>query len=141
MLAGPVVTLAYFLVARPTGGVEETGPAAHVLAAALAGGAAITGATQLGIARAWTATLAAGLFGALVIVVLGAALADERQVAVASPTVAHAAAAAIGGLAGCASASVMAAAVARLRSRAVRALPAVAAGVASAVLVTGALFS
>jgi hypothetical protein len=141
MLAGPLATLAWFLVAPPTASVEETDGAALVLAGALAAGAALTGATQIGRARAWTATLGAGLFGALVIVILGAALANERQVVVASPTVAHAVAAAIGGLAGSATAAVVAAAVAGLRSRPGRALLAMVLGAATGAFVTGALFT
>lgn len=99
MLAGPLVALAWFVIAPPAqGSVPE--PATLAVALALAGGAVMTGATQQGVARAVTATLGAGLFGALVVVMLGVVMAGERQVGVASPTLAQAFAAAAGGLAG-----------------------------------------
>lgn len=133
MLAAPLVTLAWFAVAAPTD-ARVALPATFAVAGALAGGAAATGATQIGMARAWTATLAAGLFGALVVVMLGVVMAGERQVGVASPTLAHGFAAAVAGLGGAGAASVVAAIVARLRSRVVRFLAAVAAAVAVALL-------
>jgi hypothetical protein len=138
MLAGPVVTLAWFLAGPPSDGVAAL-PGTFAIAAILAGGAAATGATQQGRARAGTATLGAGLFGALVIVILGAAMAGERQVGVASPTLAHAFAGAAGGLGGAAVAGVVAAVVADIGSRLVRFLPALAAGVAVAAATVAAL--
>ena len=119
MLAGPLAAFAWFLVAPPARGTEAL-PATFFVAAALAAGAAATGATQLGVARAWTATLGAGLFAALVVIILGVVMAGERQVGSASPTLAHAFGGAIGGLAGAAVASVSAAATARSLSRPVR---------------------
>lgn len=136
MLAAPLVTLAWFVTASPTD-ARFASPATLAVAAALAGGSAATGATQLGMARAWTATLAAGLFGALVVVMLGVVMAGERQVGVASPTLAHAFAAAVGGLAGSGAAAVVAAVVSRLRSRVIRFLAAVGAAVAVALLAIG----
>jgi hypothetical protein len=133
MLAAPLVTLAWFVAAAPTD-ARAALPATFAVAAALAGGAAATGATQLGMARAWTATLGAGLFGALVVVILGVVMAGERQVGIASPTLAHAFGAAVAGLAGAAAASVVAAIVSRLRSRVMRFLAAVGAAVAVALL-------
>ena len=99
MLAAPLVALAWFVVAPPAQGSMPV-PATLAVALALAAGAALTGATQQGVARAVTATIGAGLFAALVVVMLGVVMAGERQVGVASPTLAHAFAAAAAGLAG-----------------------------------------
>lgn len=140
MLAGPIVTLAWFVAAAPTD-ARTALPATFGVAAALAGGGAATGATQVGTARAWTATLGAGLFGALVVVMLGVVMAGERQVGAASPTLAHAFAAGVAGLAGSATAAVVAAVVSRLRSRVVRFLAAVSAGAAVAVVAIGLLMA
>ena len=117
MLAGPLVALVWFLFARPTNTAAI--PATYFVAAALAAGAALTGATQQGTARAWTATLGAGLFGALVVVVLGVVMAGERAVESAPPTIAHAFMAALAGLGGTAAAAI-AAAVASSASTLVR---------------------
>lgn len=138
MLAGPLVMLGWFAVAAPSQGVQAL-PATFAVAVVLAAGAAATGATQLGIPRAATATLGAGLFGSLVVVMLGVVMAGERQVAVASPTLAHAFAAAVGGLAGAAGGAIIAGAVARLWARPVRFLMALAGGVVVAMLVVDAL--
>ena len=140
MLAGPVAVLTWFVFWRPTATIEE-GPMALPAAAILAAGAAVTGATQLGTARAWTATVAAALFGSLVVVILGVVFANERQVGSASPTVTHAVATAVGGLAGAAVAAVLAAPLARIRSRVVRAAPAVIVGASVAAFTVGALFT
>lgn len=99
MLAAPLLTGAWFIVAPPSQASVAL-PATLGVALALAGGAVTTGATQRGVARAVTGTLGAGLFGALVVVMVGVVMAGERQVGVASPTLAHAFAAAAGGLAG-----------------------------------------
>lgn len=138
MLAAPLLTLAWFLVAPPA---QSSQPqlGTSIVAALLAGGAAATGSTQQGVARAATATLGAGLFAALVVVILGVVMAGERQVGSASPTLAHAFAAAVAGLAGVAAAAVVAALVASLRSRVVRFVAAGAVGVAVAVLALGML--
>jgi len=131
MLAGPAVALAWFAVAAP----DDAGavlPGTQAVAAALGAGAAVTGSTQIGAVRAGTATLGAGLFAALVTVIVGLVAAGERQVAVASPTLAHAFAAALAGLAGATLAAGVAAVVAALRSRLVRLLPAVLVGAAVA---------
>jgi hypothetical protein len=113
MLAGPLAALVWFVVARPSTGA--LGTPTLVVAAALAAGAALTGATQQGAVRAWTATVGAGLFGALSIVVLGVVLAGERTVGSMPPTVAQAVMAVVGGLAGTAGAAISAAAVATRR--------------------------
>ncbi len=138
MLAAPIATFVWFLFAPPTQSTVAE-PATVLVAALVAAGAAATGATQQGAARAGTATLGAGLFGALVVIILGVMLAGERQVGTASATLAHAFAASLAGLAGSAFAAVVAALVAGLRSRLVRYLPAVATGVAVAVLALQAL--
>lgn len=138
MLAAPLATLAWFSVARPLQS-QEALPATYLVAGLLAAGAAATGATQQGIARAATATLGAALFGSLVVVIVGVVMAGERQVAAASPTLAHALAAGVGGSVGAAGASVIAGLVARLNARAIRFLLALVAGVAVAILVIGAL--
>jgi hypothetical protein len=70
---------------------------------------------------------------------LGVLMAGERQVGVASPTLAHGFAAAAAGLTGAAAGGVVAAVVARLRSRPVRFLAAVAAGGSVALLAVGVL--
>ena len=139
MLAGPIVTLAWFLAAPPTSPAAV--PLTHLVAASLAAGAAATGATQQGVARAWTATLGAGLFGALGVIVLGVVLAGERQVGAASPTLAHAFMAAAGGVIGAAAAAGMAAVAARARSRAVRFAPALLVGIVGAAAVVNRLSS
>jgi hypothetical protein len=134
MLAAPIVTLAWFAAAPPIDGARAV-PLTALVAVALAAGAAATGATQVGVVWAWTGTLAAGLFGALVVIMFGVVMAGERQLGSASPTLAHAFAASVAGLAGAAAASVVAAVVARLRSRLVRFGAAVAAGAAAAVVI------
>ena len=138
MLAAPMAALAWFIAAPPVQ-ADRPLPATVVIAVLLAAGAAATGATQIGIARAWTATLAAGLFGALTVIVLGVVTAGERQVGAASPTVAHGFVGAASGMTGSVAASVVAASVARLRSRVVRAAPAVVAGAVVATAVVEAI--
>jgi hypothetical protein len=140
MLAAPLVTLAWFVVAPPAQSGQAL-PATYLVAACLAAGAAATGATQQGRARAWTATLGAGLFGALVIVMIGVVMAGERQVGAASPTLAHAFAASVSGLIGAAAAAVVAAIIARARSRAVRFAPALLVGLIGAVAAVGRLLA
>ncbi len=138
MLAGPLVTFGWFAVAPPVQSVQAH-PATFLVAAVLAGGAAATGATQQGMARAATATLGAGLFGALVIIVLGVVMAGERQVGSASPTLAHAFGASLGGVTGAGAASVVAGAVARVHPGGVRFLLALLAGVVVVPVVVGTL--
>ncbi len=133
MLAGPLVTLAWFLVGPPDDAMHAV-PATFAVAAALAAGAAATGTTQIGGLRAGTAALGSGLFGALAVVILGVVMAGQRQVGVASPTLGHAFDGAVAGLAGVLVAALLAAAAARVRGRFTRVLPALAAGVAVALL-------
>ena len=131
MLAGPIAALAWFLVAPPQQS-EMALPATYAVAVALAGGAAATGTTQQGVARAFTATLGAGLFGALVIIIVGVATAGERQVGVASPTLAHAFGAAVAGLVGVIAAAILAGVAARLWTPPVRLAAALSIGVVAA---------
>ena len=131
MLAGPLVALFWFTVARPVTLAPE--PATLIVAAVLAAGAATTGATQQGRVCAWTATLGAGLFAALVVVALGVMLAGERPSGDAPPaTVAQATNVAILGLGGTALASVTAATVGSSRSDVLRFCVPAAAGVIGA---------
>jgi hypothetical protein len=99
MLAPPAVALAWFTLAGPT---DSTHPVAATWAVAvtLVAGAAAAGGTQLGRMRAFTGTLGAALLAALLVVIVGAVTAGERQVGAASPTLAHALAASLAGLAG-----------------------------------------
>ena len=137
MLAGPIVALAWFLIARPTD--EPPLPGTYAVAGALAAGAAVTGATQQGVTRAWTATLGAGLFGALAVVVIGVAMAGERSVGSFPPALAHAFAAAVAGLAGAGAAALGAALLARRAGRGLRTAVPVIAGVVVSVLALTAL--
>ncbi|HEX2194454.1 MAG TPA: hypothetical protein VHK63_05805, partial [Candidatus Limnocylindria bacterium] len=86
MLVAPVLAATWFALAPPSSSALL--PGTWLLAAALAAGPVLTAATQQGGVRAWTATLAAALFAALVVVAAGAALAGERQVGAASPPLA-----------------------------------------------------
>jgi hypothetical protein len=133
MLMGPLVALAWFVVAPPSGTDLTVGT--WLLAAALAAGAVLTGSTQLGALRAWTATVAAALFAALVVVLLGVVLAGERQVGAASPTLAHGFGAAVAGLVGSLAASPLAAALAQVGDRRRRLLLPGAVGSGVAILV------
>ena len=138
MLAGPITAFAWFVIAPPSESHPAL-PATYLVAALMTGGAAATGATQLGRARAGTATIGAGLFAALVVIILGVIAADERQVGVASPTLAHAFGAAVAGVAGAGVAALVAAAVATLRSRLVRLLPALISGIIVSAMTVAAL--
>ena len=138
MLAGPLFAFGWFLLAPPTE-ARHALPATYLVAVALTGGAAATGATQLGAARAATATLGAGLFAGLVTIILGVVMSGERQVGAASPGLAHAFAASVGGMSGSLAAAIVAAVAARLRSRVVRFVPALAVGALVAVAMVGAL--
>jgi hypothetical protein len=138
MLAGPIAALAWFLV-MPPDDAEAALPATYFVAASLAAGAAATGSTQIGAARAFAATLGAGLFAALVVIVLGVVMAGERQLGSASPTLAHAFSAAVAGVAGTADAAIVAVAVARLRSRLARVLPAILSAIVIATIVVALL--
>lgn len=139
MLAGPATAFAWFALLAPRSAAEPVF-GTWLVAALLAAGAALSGATQVGPIRSLLGTLAAGLFAALVTIVLGAAMAGTRQVGEASPTLAHALGAALAGLAGTLAATGLAPALANRPSRGVRvALPAVV-GAATTLLVVPLLF-
>ncbi|HSK94229.1 MAG TPA: hypothetical protein VLA76_09255 [Candidatus Angelobacter sp.] len=139
MLLGPLVTLAWFLVAPPASSVAPL-TATGLVACVVAVGAAATGATQIGALRAGTATLGGALFSALVTIIVGLVMAGERQIGAASPTFAHAFAGAAAGLVGGAVAALTAALVARLRSRLVRLGASGLGGAAVALAALGPLF-
>lgn len=140
MLAAPIVTLGWFWLAPPPGR-DAAATGTWLVALTLAGGAAAVGGTQIGPLRAFAGTLAAALFAGVVVVLVGAALAGERQVGAASPTVVHALAGAAAGIAGAAAASVVAPLLAARRSRLVRAAIPGVAGCAVAAAVIPLLFA
>jgi len=121
MLAAPIVALTWFAIAPPRGSGELL-PGTLAIAAAVVLGGVATGATQIGGVRAFAGTLGAALFGSLGAVIVGAIMAQQRQVGSAAPTLAHAFAGALAGLFGALAASVVAPQLAGMRSRAGRAL-------------------
>lgn len=121
MLAAPAVALAWYALAAPDG-KDRPLVGTWAVAMTLVIGAAAAGGTQLGRLRAFTGTLGAGLLGALLVVIVGAVSAGERQVGAASPTLAHAVVAAVAGLAGVPPAAALAGAVAGSWSRPTRAI-------------------
>ena len=139
MLAAPLVALAWF-VAAPPADASTPEAAAQLLAVTVAVGASVTGATQQGPLRAGTATLGAGLFAALVTIMVGLVMAGERQFGQASPTLAHAFAASAAGLGGVIVAAIVGAVTSRLRSRPIRVLAAALPGSVGALAVLGPLF-
>lgn len=132
MLSAPLVAALWFLATPPT--TTDRGPMTALLAATLAAAATASGATQLGRVRAVAGTLAAGLFAALGTIAVGAVLAGERQVASPSPTLAHAIVGSLAGLGGAVVGSAVLVALAPMRSRLARAVPALAAAAVAGVL-------
>jgi hypothetical protein len=139
MLAGPIVALAWFWLAVPDG-AKAPAVGTWLVAVTLAGGASLAGATQQGGVRAFAGTLAAALFAGLVTVAVGLMTAGERQVGVASPTLGHAVAASVAGLAGALPASLLALRLGGVRSRRTRALAPALVGAGVAVVVVPLLF-
>lgn len=92
MLAAPAVAAVWFIVAPPTDPYAAI-LGTSALAATLAAGAAVTGASQRGGRRAVLATLGAGLFAALGLAFVGSILAGGAALG----TAAAAAAAGVGG--------------------------------------------
>jgi hypothetical protein len=136
MVLGPLAVLAWFAIKTPLAATESE-PGTRIAAALLAAGAALTGATQQGRLRAGTATFAAALFGALVVVIIGLSAAGDRQSGIASPTVDHAVGVALAGLAGGLPAAGVAAVVARWRRRSARfVVAALPAGIVAAYVAT-----
>ena len=107
MLIAPAVLIGWFLLAAPTGSASPA-VGTYAVALALVVGASAAGGTQLGRAGAVAGTLAAGLLGALLMVMVGAVTAGEVGgldlkpwvLTPASPTLAHAAAGALAGVGG-----------------------------------------
>jgi hypothetical protein len=140
MLIAPLVALAWFWLATPRSGSAAL-PGTWIVAVALVVGAAAVGGTQIGRLRAFTGTLGSALFAALLTVVVGLVTAGERQVGVASPTLAHAFAAAVAGLIGALAASGVAPLYARSPSRVRRIVVPAVLGSVVAVAVLPALFA
>jgi hypothetical protein len=148
MLAAPAVLAVWYLVAAPHDSAQPLG-GTYAVAIALVVGAAAAGGTQLGRARALAGTLAAGLLGALLIVMWGAVTAVDVPfmcdckpglLIPASPTLTHAATGALAGLAGCLPAAVAEGLAARSLSRLRRGLLAAALGALVTAIVLPNLF-
>jgi hypothetical protein len=136
MLAPALVTLAWLVAAPPADARPQALTA--LVAATLAGGAAATGATQIGRFPAFAATLGGALFGALATVVVAAALAGSSPgSAPGSPALGHAVVAATAGLGGASASAIVAAAGPRTASRPVRAALAIPVAIAVALVVLG----
>lgn len=139
MLAAPALAFIWFSLAGPL----DSGHAVSgtwAVAFALVIGAAAAGGTQIGRLRAFTGTLGAALLAALLVVVVGAVTAGERQVGSASPTLAHALAASLAGVAGASPAAALGAFTAGSWSRLRRAAAAAALGAAVTATVLPTLF-
>jgi hypothetical protein len=139
MLAAPAVALGWFWLAAPSDATRPA-PGTWLLAAALVAGGVLTGATQLGGLRAFTGTLATGLFAALGTVLVAVLTAGERQVEAFSPTLAHAFAAAVVGMAGVVVAAPLAARFARA-PRSARIVAPASVGIALTLVAVPLLFS
>jgi hypothetical protein len=139
MLAAPAAAIAWFLLAAP---LDTTHPSAgtYAVAIALVVGAAAAGGTQIGRLRAFTGTLGAALLAALLVVAVGAVSAGERQIGSASPTLAHAVAASLAGLAGASPGAALGAFTAGAWPRLQRAVVSAALGAVVTVAVLPSLF-
>jgi hypothetical protein len=137
MLLAPLAALTWFLLAPPTAAGNPMA-GTWIVAAALALGAALTGATQIGQLRSFTAAIA--VFAALVTIMVGAAAAGSRQVGEASPTLAHAVAAGLAGLAGSFAAASIGPVVASVPDRLSRLAAPALVGIAVSALVVPLLF-
>jgi len=133
MLAAPLIGAVWFIVAPPENPVDAVA-GTSILAAVLAGSAAITGSTQRGGRRALFATIGAGLFSALGLVVAGTVVAE-------SVPLATAALAAVAGVIGTVPAGSLAAIVADRAGRARRIVGPTLVGALSAVIVVRLLTS
>jgi hypothetical protein len=141
MLVGPLIALLWFLVAPPST-ADEPLPGSFVLAAILVAGAVLTGATQARPGWSFAGTLGAGLFGALLTVLIAAVLSPGRSVGLgSSPAVGQAFAAGVAGAAGSLAASTLMPALARVRSRVRRSAVPAAMGIAVAALCVRLIFS
>jgi hypothetical protein len=128
MLAAPLIALAWFTVARPATSDQPLAGTFLVAAVVVAGGV-MTGATQIGPVRAFAGTLGAALFAGLATIIVGAAMAGERQLAAASPTLAQAFGATVAGLAGALVAATLMPTFARAATRLRRGLAPAAIGI------------
>jgi hypothetical protein len=140
MLAGPLAAVAWLQVARPTGSGSLL-PGAVTIAGALVAGAVLTGGTQIRRGWAFAGTLGAGLFGALLTVLAGTVMAGERQLGVASPTLALSFVAAAAGAAGALTAALTTFGLANAARGWLRWLPSGTLGIAAAVIVARVLES
>ena len=118
MIVAPLFAFGWFAFGGPSD--ADPVPLTWVLAATIAAGAALTGASQSSRAWAFAGTLGAGLFGALATILIGLAVSGGRQVGIASPPLTHAFLASVAGLAGACAASVAAAATPSVVARWVR---------------------
>jgi MFS family permease len=134
MLAAPIAAFLWFWLAPP---VDRSGllPGTILIAVALVAGGVATGATQIGGVRAFAGTLGAALFGALATIIVGAAMAGERQLGAASPTLAHAFIGGLAGLCGALAASTIAPFLATISSRLARMTAPAGIGLAVAVVI------
>ena len=139
MLGAPALALAWYTVAAPHDSTRPL-PVTWAVAMALVIGAAATGGTQIGRLRAFTGTLGAGLLGALLVVAAGAVSAGERQLAAASPTLAHSIAAALAGVAGAVAAAALGGVAAGRLTRLLRGVAAAALGALVTAVVLPRLF-
>lgn len=139
MVAAAMVTAVWLVVSPPAS--SEIQPMTAVVSATLAGGAALTGATQIGRVRAFAGTLGGGLFAALATVVVGAALGAPGPGGGAQGSVAlsHASLGALAGLGGAGASAVLAAAGPRSTSRPLRAALAVPVAVGGALATLAAI--
>jgi hypothetical protein len=133
MVLAPLLALAWFGLARPV--ASEPTLFTWLLGATIAGGAALTGASQTGRGWAFAGTLGAGLFGSLGTIIIGLALSGERQLGVASPPLTHAFVASAAGLAGAGVAALTAATASSFGVRALRWLVAASLGAGTVAIV------
>jgi FtsH-binding integral membrane protein len=140
MLLGPLVALAWFLVAPPTEAADPV-PGTWIVAAALVAGAVLTGETQRRPGWRFAGTLGCGLFGALLTVLFATILFHRTGLLADAPGLVHAFVASTAGTAGALAASTLMPALAGMPSRLRRAGAPAAIGIAVAALCVQLLFS
>jgi hypothetical protein len=138
MLLGPLAALVWFALWAPDR--LNVVPGSYALAALVALGSVLTGATQQGVLRAVAATVAAALFAALVTIIVGAMTAGERQLVEASPTLGQAFGGAVAGFGGAVAAAALAGALAHLRRRLPRVVAPGAVAIGVAILLVPVIF-
>ena len=144
MLGAPAILVGWYLLGAPLA-TDRPSAGTFVVAIALVVGAAAAGGTQLGRGRAVAGTLAAGLLGALLMVMVGAVTVGGvscgyTNINCMPPTLAHAGAAALAGVAGCVPAALAEGLMAGSLTRLQRGLAAGALGALVATLVLSRLF-